>query len=136
MDVATLAAKLIRVFEGVRLVAYQDAGMVWTIGFGHTAGVTPQQICTIEQAEAWLAEDCSNLIALVHDKPLIAAAAYVSFGYNVGRHPLELVLAGTAKLESFCHVHGQVVQGLVSRRALEQALIDSTISEVSQTSTG
>lgn len=127
MDVQTLAARLIRVFEGFRAVAYQDSGGVWTIGFGHTAGVKEGDICTIEQAAEWLNQDATNLFALVADKPMLAAAAYVSFGYNCGKHSLELVLQGTAKMENFIHDrHGQVLAGLVARRSLEMALIEAS----------
>lgn len=42
--------KLIMQFEGCRLTAYQCAAGVWTIGYGHTAGVT--QGMTITQAQA------------------------------------------------------------------------------------
>ncbi len=124
MDAATLAAALIRTFEGLRLAAYQDSGLVWTIGFGHTSGVKQGDSCTPEQADAWLATDAQNLFALVVDKSVTAQAAYVSFGYNCGRHSLELVLAGQATLTNFVHDrHGNTLDGLVSRRALEAALI-------------
>ena len=127
MDVATLAARLIRSFEGLRLAAYQDSGLVWTIGYGHTSGVTEGMSCAPEQAAEWLSADASNLFALVADKPMIAAAAYVSFGFNCGRHALELVLAGQATLTNFVHDrHGQTRAGLVARRELEAALIEAS----------
>ena len=126
MNVAFLAAALIRVFEGCRLTAYQDSGGVWTVGFGHTAGVTEGMTITMEQAAEFLQQDAAPLLALVKDEPLIAAAAYVSFGYNCGRGALELVLEGKAQLTNFVHDrHGNELPGLVSRRALEQALITS-----------
>lgn len=126
MTQETLAAALIRAFEGLRLTAYQDSGGVWTIGFGHTAGVHSGMTCTPEQAAAWLAADALPLLVMVNSKPMFAAAAYISFGYNCGRHALELVLAGKATLSNFIHDrHGNVVTGLINRRALEQALIDS-----------
>lgn len=31
---------LIKSFEGCRLTAYQDSAGVWTIGYGHTSGLT------------------------------------------------------------------------------------------------
>ena len=33
------ALSLVKASEGLRLQAYQDTGGVWTIGYGHTAGV-------------------------------------------------------------------------------------------------
>ncbi len=43
--------------EGLSLRAYQDGGGVWTIGFGHTRGVKPGDVCSLAQAEGWLDDD-------------------------------------------------------------------------------
>jgi lysozyme len=127
MNTHELAAALIRVFEGVRLTAYQDSGGVWTVGFGHTGPEVVQgYTITMDQAAQQLATDALPLFTLVAAEPMIAAAAYVSFGYNTGRHTLELVLEGKAKLENYIHDrHGNVLPGLVARRGLEAALIAS-----------
>lgn len=131
MTVAQFAAALIRSFEGFRSTAYQDSGGVWTIGFGHTAGVKPGDQITMAEAATFLESDAEPLLTIVQHKPLIAAAALVSFGYNCGRHALELVLLGSATLTNFIHDrHGNVQPGLVNRRGLEQALIDSTSVQV------
>jgi lysozyme len=132
MNVAMLAAALIHVFEGVRLTAYQDSGGVWTIGFGHTsaAGLSgPIREGTqidMDEAVALLAADAAPLLKLVEAEPLVAAAAYVSFGYNCGYHTLQTVLSGTTHLENYIHDrHGNVLPGLVTRRGLEASLIAS-----------
>lgn len=125
MTTEALAAALLRVLEGCRLTAYRDTGGVLTIGFGHTAGVTDGMTITMEQAEQFLAEDAAPLFSLVADKPIVAAAAYVSFGYNCGAGALKRVLAGAAQIEDFNHSGGSVQLGLVSRRALEAALIEA-----------
>jgi lysozyme len=126
MNLATLSAALIASWEGLKLTAYKDAGGVWTIGFGHTTGVKEGDICSASDARGWLAADCAALFQLVKDEPLVAAAAYVSFGYNCGKAALEHVLEGRAKLGEFVHVRGGYVNDdLVRRRAAEQALIDS-----------
>src|SRR5574337_539668 len=118
MNRASLAAVLIASFEGLRLTAYRDSGGVWTIGFGHTKDVTQGQTCTAEQAAAWLAEDAEPLFVLVADQPMIAAAAYVSFGYNCGKTALELVLEGKTQMSRYVHDrHGNLLPGLVTRRA-------------------
>lgn len=125
MTTLELAARLIRVFEGLRLTAYQDTGGVWTIGFGHTLGVKPSDTCTFEQAQEWLAEDSKLLVKAVDGKPLLARAAYISFGYNCGAGALARVLAGKSNLGDFTHDHkGQELAGLVARRGLEAALIE------------
>lgn len=49
---------VLREAEGLRLHAYKPlAHDVWTIGYGHTRGVNERDICTAEQAEAWLQSD-------------------------------------------------------------------------------
>ena len=127
MNVAMLAAALIRVFEGVRLTAYQDSGGVWTIGFGHTGSeVVSGYTITMDQASSLLQSDAAPLLKLVEAEPLVAAAAYVSFGYDCGYHTLQTVLSGTTHLENYIHDrHGNVQPGLVTRRGLEAALIAS-----------
>ena len=42
----------IKEFEGLRLEAYEDAGGVWTIGYGHTKGVRQY-----DKISEWLAEE-------------------------------------------------------------------------------
>lgn len=126
MNVAELLAALLHVFEGCRLEAYQDSGGVWTIGFGHTAGVKQGDTCTPEQAAQWLPEDSAPLLQLVKDEPMIAAAAWASFGYNRGYHSLQLALAGKLDMRTIVHDRfGHVLPGLVARRGLEWALIES-----------
>ena len=44
---------LIKQYEGCRLSAYQCAAGVWTIGYGHTAGVKKGMTITQAQADAY-----------------------------------------------------------------------------------
>ena len=48
---------LIKEFEGLRLKAYKCPGGVWTIGYGHTAGVKSGMVITEAQAEEYLKAD-------------------------------------------------------------------------------
>ena len=48
---------LIKSFEGCRLSAYLCPAGVWTIGYGHTAGVNKGQLITQAQAEEYLKSD-------------------------------------------------------------------------------
>lgn len=120
-----LGTCLIRVFEGFRGTAYQDSGGVWTIGFGHTQNVHPGDEVSFEQAQALAEADFQPLLKLLAGvKNPLAQGAYLSFGYNAGYGSLSHVLAGTAKLGDFIHDrHGNVLPGLVARRALEEALV-------------
>jgi len=124
---AALASALIGVFEGPeRLKAFQDGGGVWTIGRGHTHGVTPGMVITHDQAVAFFADDEAPLLAVVSERPLYAAAAYVSFGYNCGATALAKVLNGADTISNPRHTTdrlGNVERGLVSRRLLETLMI-------------
>ena len=138
MTIALLAAKLIQSFEGCKLAAYRDpTGKVWTIGFGHTRGVANGDAITFDQAVVLLEQDAAPLITLVQDRPLVEAAALVSFGYNCGIGALERVLSGSINIEHeefICEgdiVYGEVsggvkLPGLRTRRELEAALIEAS----------
>lgn len=129
ITLAQLAGSLIASFEGCRLASYQDSGGVWTIGFGHTGtvhGIRLDVGVSITQAEAndLLAADMSFLFHQVSNRPILEAAALLSFGYNCGSGTLQRVLMGGAELTAFVHdAHGSMLPGLVARRNLEAALI-------------
>src|SRR5579864_4739110 len=113
VTVNQLASALIASFEGCRLTAYQDTGGVWTIGFGHTQDVAEGMTITQDQADEFLIADSAPLFKAVESitSPL-AAAALVSFGYNVGIGKLEIVLAGHDFINSPRHwtdMHGNVL---------------------------
>ncbi len=132
--IAELSEALISVCEGPeRLAAFRDGGGVWTIGRGHTKGVTAGMVCTHAQSVAWFSEDQAPLLAMVADKPPFAAAAYVSFGYNCGMGALRSVLDGTGSVADPKHTtdrRGIVEPGLVSRRRLELLMIAGSVESV------
>jgi lysozyme len=123
---AQLAASLIAVFEGCKLTAYQDSGGIWTIGFGHTGpDIHLRMTITQDQANAYFEHDVAPLLVAVADKPILEAAALVSFGYNAGLSAMKKVMAGTSDMSTFIHdAHGNVLSYLQRRRALEMALIE------------
>lgn len=127
VTVAELASALIASFEGCKLQAYQDTGGVWSIGFGHTgADVHQGLVITQAQADALFEQDCARLLILVSGRPLIEAAALLSFGYNCGSGNLAAVLAGHDSIGNPRHTtdkHGTVQAGLVHRRNVEELLI-------------
>ena len=126
VTVQELAAALVASFEGCHMTAYQDSGSVWTIGIGHTKGVTPGMTCTAEQAAQWFAEDAAPLFAEVSGVlSVLEAAALVSFGYNCGLGALRKIMAGADTIDNPVHTtdrHGNVQPGLVNRRRLESLL--------------
>ena len=128
VTVQELAPSIIALAEGCRLTAYRDSGGIWTIGIGHTKGVTEGMTCTIDQAQQWFAEDSAHLFTMVAGMPLLSATAYVSFGYNCGAGALQKVLSGMDTINNPRHAtdaKGNTLSGLVNRRRLEELLIAS-----------
>jgi lysozyme len=86
-------------YEKFRPTAYKPTPKdVWTIGYGHTAGVKPGDTCTMDQANAFLASDIANraqhfVDSLVH-VPLTQPQydALCSLVFNCGPDPLTLGL--------------------------------------------
>ena len=79
---------LIKEFEGLRLKAYLCPGGVWTIGYGHTAGVKPGMVISEAQAEEYLK---ANLISFERYLNGLGLAlnqnqfdALISLIYNIG----------------------------------------------------
>ncbi|MDE2102092.1 MAG: lysozyme [Patescibacteria group bacterium] len=125
-------------FEGCRLQAYQDQRGIWTIGYGHTAGVTPSEVITQGEANELLANDLRIFEAGVnsaveHSITPNQFSALVSFAFNVGITAFEdstllrLVndgdYAGAQQQFARWVWAGNVVDlGLQRRRAAEAAL--------------
>jgi lysozyme len=131
--------ELIKLFEGVILVAYRDAVGIPTIGYGHTKGVKLGQKITAAQAEALLAED----LHIFEDgvEPALGAAettdnqfaAMVSLAFNIGLtgfkqssvrwyHALGNREMAQKKFALWNKAGGKVLAGLTRRRAAEAAL--------------
>jgi len=129
MTALDIATPLITTFEGVRLTAYQDTGGVWTIGVGETGPEVKQGLTiTYEQAMGMLTVRLHSLYLMVISKPPVVGAAYISFGYNCGAGALSKVLDGVDTISNPKYAHdmkGNTLPGLVNRRALELALIQS-----------
>lgn len=123
-------------FEGLRLAAYQDSIGKWTIGYGHTLGVTPGMTCTQAQAEEWLENDINWAVFVVNKlvtRPITQGIfdSLVDFTFNAGSGNfksstlLKLVNAGdmedaAKEFEKWDHAGGVVVAGLLRRRKAEE----------------
>ena len=74
--------------ETCALTAYQDTAKVWTIGYGHTAGVKKGDRITLCQAEQFLKDDLSKFEAVADKCKRIATQgqydAILDFIYNCG----------------------------------------------------
>lgn len=88
MNTSPKGIALIKEFEGLRLKAYKCPGGVWTIGYGHTAGVKPGMVITKAQAEEYLKADLIAFERYLNGLGLALNQnqfdALVSFIYNVG----------------------------------------------------
>ena len=79
---------LVKSFESLRLEAYKCPAGIWTIGYGHTAGVRPGDAIDKQRAEQLLAEDLREFEAVVNRECTGVNQnqfdALVSFVFNVG----------------------------------------------------
>ena len=88
MRISQKGIELIKRFEGLRLEAYLDQAGVWTIGYGHTKGVNPNDRITEAQAEAHLRADLNAAEVCLHQyAPKLNQNqfdALASFIFNLG----------------------------------------------------
>ncbi len=92
MKISDNGIKFIESNEGLKLEAYQDTGKVWTIGYGHTAGVKKGDVITQQQAEEFLRRDIRdaeitlNKFLDTHNISITTNAydALIDFIFNVG----------------------------------------------------
>lgn len=126
--------RLIKQFEGCRLSAYQCAAGVWTIGYGHTAGVKKGQRITQAQAEQYLKTDLTSFEKKVEKYDSIyhwnqnQFDALISFAFNVGNID-QLTANGSRNIKTISQkilqynkATGKTLSGLTERRKAEQAL--------------
>lgn len=133
---------LIKEFEGLRLTAYKCAAGVWTIGYGHTEGVTGAMVITEATADELLARDLAKFEAGVSKLVKVELNqnqfdALVSFAFNCGlanlaKSTLLKKLNATvpadqvaAEFMRWNKAGGKVLPGLTRRRAAEAALFVS-----------
>ena len=125
----------IKKFEACPLTAYQDSVGVWTIGYGHTAGVKKGDKITQYQAEQFLKEDLTKFEAIANKvKGLSTQGRYdavLDFIYNCGpanfnSSTLKKYIEGGKKTwecqEQFLrwvNAGGKKLGGLVTRRIWE-----------------
>ena len=129
------AVEVLRTFEGLRLRAYLCPAMVWTIGYGHTAGVRPGQVITLDEAEALLRQDIahteealSRLISVELNAHQFGALMCFAFNIGIAAFKRSTLLArlnrGEAdkvpgELRRWSHSRGIKLPGLVRRREAE-----------------
>ena len=128
-------------FEGLKLCVYPDPGTgstPLTAGYGHTgADVTLGMTVTQAQADEWLAQDLGSAESAVNRLVRVALTqdqfdACCDFCFNVGSGNFAgstlLTMINNSDIDGadaqfgrWVYAHGQVLQGLVARRAQEAA---------------
>jgi len=142
MNLDSAGLGLLKQFEGCRLDAYQDTAEIWTMGYGHAAGVVEGMTISQGQADSFLLNDTEHasnaVMALLCDFPwnFNQFDAMVSLCFNIGGHSFRTstvlrqhraenyLAAGDAFLMwDKDHQDGQlvVVPGLLERRGIERA---------------
>ncbi|MEB3235387.1 MAG: lysozyme, partial [Cyanobacteriota bacterium] len=145
------ALPLVRQFEGLALEAYLDPVGIPTIGYGTIRYPGGQAVQLGDRISQQRAEQLLEAALREHYGPAVFAAipaarryrpqqqaALISFAYNVGVGALQSsslrrrlqagddpVLVITQELPRWCRGDGQVLPGLVRRRAAEVALFSS-----------
>jgi GH24 family phage-related lysozyme (muramidase) len=141
---------LIKKWEGCYLTAYLCPADVWTIGWGSITNpftgdaIIEGDVIDQKTADAWLQVEVDEKAAFVSDLGLTLTQpqydALVSFAYNVGTGALgsstllRLLRAGDVQgaanqFDAWIHGNpGEILPGLVSRRAEEKALFLSNAS--------
>lgn len=131
------ALEMIKRFEGCRLQAYKCPAGVWTIGYGHTAGVKQGQVITQAQAEEFLIADCQKFADYVDNLTYVPITknlndnqrdALISFAYNCGAGSLRTLCKGRTAAQIaeaillYNKAGGKVLAGLTKRRKAEREL--------------
>ncbi|POT54650.1 lysozyme [Citrobacter amalonaticus] len=129
---------IIKHFEGLRLQAYKCPANIWTIGYGHTASVLPNDVITREQAITLLRKDVEESERAVKHYVHVPLTqnqfdALVSFVFNLGGGNfststlLKKLNAGdyngaASEFGRWVNVGGKPQPGLVRRREAESEL--------------
>lgn len=140
MKISDAGLSLIKQFEGFRANAYLCSAGVPTIGYGHTRGVKLGDVCTPEEAEAWLREDVEAAERCVNQTVAVPLTqhefdALVSFVFNLGcgnfrkSTLLKLLNEGrhdeaAMEFRRWDRAGGVVLAGLTKRRLAEQRLFE------------
>ena len=140
MKTSSRGIELIKSFEGCRLTAYKCPAGVWTIGYGHTAGVKSGMTITQAQADAYLAEDLEKYEKYVSNTKLELNQnqfdALVSFTYNCGNGNLKTLVQNRTLSQIadamllYTKSGGKTLQGLVRRRQAEHDLFVEKMNTV------
>lgn len=139
---------LIKQFEGCRLIAYQCSAGVWTIGYGHTAGVYKWMKITQAQADAFFKQDIAKFEKYINNPSYVPFTdklnqnqfdALVSFAFNLGQGNVKKLCVGRninqipSAMQQYCKAAGKTLPGLQRRRKAEAALYNKKVENCTGT---
>ena len=140
MNISQEGLSLIKKFEGCEYNAYKCAAGVWTIGYGHTAGVKEGDLVTQQEAENLLTKDLEEFeesVIEAVDMPMSQHQfdALVSWTFNLGPSNLnsstmlKVLNKGDyedvpAQIKRWNKAGGKVLEGLTRRREAEALLFE------------
>lgn len=142
---------IIKRFEGMRFVAYQDSKGIWTIGYGHTKGVQKGDVVTQAEADAFLKDDLSEVEFAIEDDVITDLnpnqfSALVCLVFNIGTEAFKnsnlLVHLNRSdfddaadQFQRWNHIDGTQSPGLTRRRQAEEELFRRPIKALVQSRT-
>ena len=140
MNISEEGLSLIKKFEGLELEAYKCAAGVWTLGYGHTAGVQEGDVWSEEQANEQLKIDMHIYADYINDQVTCPLSqnqfdALVSWVFNLGPTNLrnstllKVLNSGDyegvpAQIKRWNKAGGKVLEGLIRRREAEALLFE------------
>lgn len=135
MTTSQAGRDLIKKYEGLRLKAYKCPAGVWTVGYGHTRGVTSSTEISQSMADLFLLDDIRPLERHINKLGINFRQgqfdAIVSFLFNLGEGNFnkstlkKKILAGgndediAAEFKKWNKAGGKVLDGLTKRREEE-----------------
>lgn len=135
MTTSQAGRDLIKKYEGLRLKAYKCPAGVWTVGYGHTRGVTSSTEISQSMADLFLLDDIRPLERYINKLGINFRQgqfdALVSFLFNLGEGNFnkstlkKKILAGgndediAAEFKKWNKAGGKVLDGLTKRREEE-----------------
>ena len=140
MKLSENGTKLIKKYEGCRLKAYKCPRGVWTIGYGHTNNVRPDDVITQDEAEELFKQDVKVFENAVNKLVKVKLNqnqfdALVSFTFNLGYGDRGLgcstllrllnnsdYIGASKQFSRWVYSGDRVLEGLIKRRNEEKEL--------------
>ena len=140
MKLSENGTKLIKKYEGCRLKAYKCPRGVWTIGYGHTNNVRPNDVITQDEAEELFKQDVKVFENAVNKLVKVKLNqnqfdALVSFTFNLGYGDRGLggstllrllnnsdYIGASKQFSRWVYSGDRVLEGLIKRRNEEKEL--------------